>query len=301
MKSVKGLIFGAVVLAAMACSSGDNQNFVSYSDGFKFCEGTTSYGDKILVTNFGTDEFNPLNSDGKGYVLSVEAGEVSTFIPNDGYLSAPKGLYVAGDNLFVADVNKVVIYNLAQNGSEPKVVAFPEEDIFVNDIAAYQDRVLISVTNTGNIYSLPSNDFESISEQSLVKVGCVPGANGIVVSDDKIYVASYNAAREPSEENVIYQATLEGDALEASPLFESMLYGQYDGIALSCDGESLLVSSWVSQTKDSPAIWSISLTSGEVELLEMGFELAGPADITVVNGRLWIPELTSSILYSVEL
>ncbi len=298
MKSVKGLIYGATVLAAMACSGSEAPKIESYSEGLKFCEGTTSYGDKILVTNFGTDEFAPLNSEGRGYVMAIEAGEISTFIPNDGLLSAPKGLYVAGDYLFVADLNKVVIYNLANSEEAATVIQFPEEDIFVNDIVAYNDKVLITVTNTGNVYSLPSEGF---SADSLVKVGNVAGANGITVQGDDIYIASYAVSREPSSENVIYQASLVGDSLEAKPLFENLPYGLYDGIALSCDGKSLLISAWVSQTKDSPAIWAISLESAEVTEVDLGVELLGPADITVVNGRLWIPELTSSKVYGIKL
>ncbi len=302
MKRVKLSMVVAVALSFAACSTPQRESVELYSEGFKFCEGTTSYDGKILVTNFGCEAFEPLNQHDMGYVLSIEGGEVSTFIECDSTLSAHKGLYVVGDYILIADVGKVVSYNLADREQSPQIIPFAEGELFVNDIVAFGDKVLVSVTNSGNIYSL---DIAALSEQEPQTpqlVGNVAGANGLVSYGDKVYIASYNPQRNPSEENVIYVATLQDGALEVTPLVDDMQYGQYDGIAISEDGERLLVSSWVSENKETPAIWSISIPTGQMEEFVIeGVDLTGPADITISDGRVWIPELVDSKLYGIAL
>ncbi len=301
MKLVTYLFSAAFMLSLVACSSSKSHNVEVFSADLKFCEGTTSYGDKILVTNFGSSQLNPLNSEQQGYVMMLGEGGMETFIESDGFLSAPKGMCVVDNYLLIADVNRVVVYNMSDLGSEPQVVQFPDGELFVNDIALYGNMVLVSVTNTGSIYSIDGSDLASAAAQTPAKVGSVPGANGLVVSGEKIYVASYDPADNPSSENIIYVATYGHAGLEVRPLFADMPYGQYDGVALSSDGASLITTTWCSSTKEAAAVWIIDLESGAIEELLPNIEFKGPADITVSGDYLYIPELVDSKLYRVEL
>ena len=38
----------------------------TYDQGLKFCEGTVKYKNALLVSNFGTEKLDPLNTMGKG-------------------------------------------------------------------------------------------------------------------------------------------------------------------------------------------------------------------------------------------
>ena len=82
-------------------------NIESVNDSIAYCESVLADGDRLLVCNFGTDELNPLNTEGKGYVLEWKDGIFRTLIPADGNLSGPKGTLIKDSHLFIADVGKI--------------------------------------------------------------------------------------------------------------------------------------------------------------------------------------------------
>ena len=167
----------------------------------RYCESTLPYRDGVLIANFGTEQLNPLNSEGKGYILYFDGKTTKTVIPADGHLNAPKGMYLDGDDfLFIADVNKVVVYDL-NTPTQPQTLQMPEGDLFVNDMAAADGTLYISVTNTDRIYSVDLNTAES----HLKEWASVPGPNGIVIKDGAMYVASYPADGTTKADNVIYR------------------------------------------------------------------------------------------------
>ena len=146
----------------------------------RFCESTYPYRDGLLVANFGTEALDPLNTQGKGYILYFEAGKVDTLLPPQGYLSAPKGMFIRGERFFVCDVNKVVEFRLDSLSLAPREIVLPAEDLFVNDLAAWGDTLYISVTNTGRIYRMDLSD----PQASPVLWAQVPGANGMTFGQD---------------------------------------------------------------------------------------------------------------------
>lgn len=77
----------------------------------RFCESTYPYDGGILVANFGSGQLDPLNAEGKGYINWYKNGKVSTLIPADGSLSAPKGMLVKDGYLYVCDVNRIVVFH----------------------------------------------------------------------------------------------------------------------------------------------------------------------------------------------
>ena len=249
----------------------------------RFCESTYPYRDGLLVANFGTEALDPLNTQGKGYILYFEADKVDTLLPPQGYLSAPKGMFIRGERFVVCDVNKVVEFRLDSLSLAPREIVLPAEDLFVNDLAAWGDTLYISVTNTGRIYRMDLSD----PQASPVLWAQVPGANGMTFGQDgTLYVASYPADGTTTPDNVVYRiADLSAPAPEK--LFEQA--GQYDGIALSADGKMLYVTSWVPS-----GVFAYDLTAGgELLPLDLG-EFQGAADMTLRDSVLYIPDLPSS-------
>lgn len=207
-------------------------------------------------------------------------------IPADGNLSAPKGMFLRDGRLFVCDVNKVVVYDLNQPGAAPQVVSFPEGELFVNDLAADGNVLYASVTNTGRIFRLDISDPAAVgAPEPWLEI---PGPNGLVIRDGAMYVASYPADGQTTDAHVIYRI-----ADLSNPVAEPFvaLPGQYDGIAFSGDGKSLYVTNW------SPAGLSrIDLATRAVEpvAIELEQPLAGPADMTVADGVVYVPDLPNS-------
>ena len=236
--------------------------------------------------NFGSTQLDPLNSEGRGYIAYLHDGAVETLIPADGNLSAPRGMYLRDGHLFICDVNKVVVYNLQQPDAAPQVVAFPEGEAFVNDLAAAGNWLYVTVTNTGRIFRIDISDPAAAgTPEPWLEI---PGPNGVVIRDGVMYVATYSPDGVATPVHVIYRiADLEQPVAE--PLIS--VPGQYDGIAFSSDGRTLYVTNWT------PAgLTAIDLATLETSPVACPVEpaLAGPADISVADGRIYIPDLPNS-------
>lgn len=286
--------YSMVILVMVAgCQNKKSENAQSVvpviiTDNFRFNESTYPYDEGILVANFGTEQLNPLNEEGKGYIAYRKGGRTDILIPADGSLSAPKGMFVKDGYLFVCDVNKVVVYNLNALAETPQTIRFPEGDLFVNDLAASGNTLYASVTNTGRIYSMDVSNPAAMGEVVPAKWVDIAGPNGLVIDGGTMYVASYPADGKTTAANVVYKIADLGN-----PVPEKFITtpGQYDGIALSADKKTMYVTNWV------PAgVYCIDMETRVMTSLAIGEEVAGPADITVVDGEMYIPDLPNSRL-----
>ena len=132
----------------------------------------------------------------------------------------------------------------------------------------------------------PGSTFK-LDPQALTLYTNVPGANGIVLRDDVMYVASYPPDGVTTDKNVIYEI---GDIRMPHPAPLTDRAGQYDGLALSGDGQRLYFTSWVN---GEVGYWDFQNRS--VQLLDLAdVELSGPARIALRDGVLYIPDLPAS-------
>ena len=157
---------------------------------------------------------------------------------------------------------------------------------------AKNNYVYISVTNSGKIFKLDTTNPNSIDEDSLVEFASVPGANGLTIHNNTMYIASYPADGQTTTENVIYKI----EDID-HPIVEKFIDrpGQYDGLAIY--GNRLYFTNWVNNE-----VGYINLSNKEVHLLDIeGVKLNGPADITILEDKLYIPNLPSSQLVITEL
>ncbi len=261
------------------------------TEGLRYCESVLAYDGGLLIANFGSDELNPLNSEGKGYILYYDGSGMRTFIPADGTLSAPKGMNVTGGWLTVADVNKLVAFSLRDRSAEPVVIPMPEGEVFVNHIVTVDDMLLVSVTNTGNIYALDIDSVTGPDAASLELYTNVPGANGMLFDRGTLYVASYSPEGVPTGQNVIYRI-----ADMANPVAEpvSSRTGQYDGLAMY--GGKLYFTDWTDGF-----VGCMDVATGDIVRVETAAPLAGPAEIDVWDGRLCVPDLAGSAVHLIGL
>lgn len=280
------LSMAAALLLSACATTPPAPEVTIFSDGLRFCESTYPYNGGLLVANFGSTQLDPLNSEGKGYIVFYKEGASEVLIPADGNLSGARGMYVHGSHLFICDVNKIVVYNLAAKEEAPQVIVLPEGEAFVNDLAADGNTLYASVTNTGHIFRLDISDPAHVGTPELWL--SIPGPNGLVIRDGAMYVATYSPDGEAKSDNVIYRI---GDLSnpEAEPFVS--VPGQYDGIAFSGDGKWLYVTNWT------PAgISRIDMQTREITPVALSLEqpLVGPADMTVADGKIYIPDLPNS-------
>lgn len=284
----KILTLSLALLSATAFS----QSVKIENEGIRFCESTYPYNNGILVANFGTEALNPLNTEGKGYILFVKDGKSEVVVPADGNLSAPKGMFLRDGYLYICDVNKVVVYNISKKGTKPVTIQFPEGNLFVNDLVADKNYLYASVTNTDKIFRIDiSNPAAPGKPQEWATVA---GPNGLLMVDGEMYVASYPADGVTKDVNVVYRIK---NLSNPSPEKFIEVSGQYDGIALSKDRKSIYLTNWTPAQISRLNLSDKSLVPLKINLQE---PLIGPADITVANGKIYIPDLPNSRVVIVD-
>lgn len=290
---MKNLLLVSAAAFGLAAACAEAPRPVVMDEGLKFSESTLPYDGGMLVASFGCDELNPLNAEGRGYVMMFKDGRSEVFVPADGSLSAPKGMLVDGDRLFVCDVNRIVVYDLQDRSRAPQVIEMGEGNLFVNDLVAHEGMMYVSVTNSDKVLRMDISSRDSIG--AVQEWLSVPGPNGLAVRDGRMYIASYPASGVTSQDNVLYVVD-DLSAPQARKLTD--VPGQYDGIAFSEDGAKMYFTNWA------PAGVSVmDMATGEVSSLEMALDvpLSGPADISVKDGRLYIPDLPASRVVVVDL
>lgn len=254
-------------------------------DGLRFCESTLPYNNGILVANFGTEELNPLNNEGRGYIMYYKDWKTEIFIRPDGNLSAPKGMLVQSDRLFVCDVNKIVVYNIVDKSAKPVIIRLPEGHLFVNDLVTDGKYLYASVTNSDRIFRIDISGNKGYTPEEWLQV---PGPNGLLINNGSMYVASYPADGNTTGNNVIYKI---GDI--ANPKLEKFvdIAGQYDGIAASTDGDYIYITNWAPASVSKVSLSDRSVTPVNISL---DSPMVGLADISVRNGKIYIPDLPNS-------
>lgn len=290
-------LVGLLSISLSSCKSGQKKSKAEetspatpkmevITEGIRFCESTYPYKGGLLIANFGTDELNPLNGEGKGYILYYKDAKLQTMIPADGHLNAPKGMYEKAGYLFICDVNKIVVYNLNNPERGPQTIRFSENDLFVNDLAAVGETLYASVTNTGKIYTIDISDLTALDKVT-PKAWCdVIGANGIIIDGNTMYVASYPADGNTTPDNVIYRIS---DLSVPQPEKFTTEAGQYDGIALSADKKTLYVTNWVPT-----GVYSIDMATKKQDFVKLNTSVIGAADMSLVDGVLYVPDLPNS-------
>ena len=281
-KKMIGLL---VVLAMVACVREKDV----LTRNLQICNSVCPYQDGLLISNWGTDSINPLNQEGKGYIAFHKEGVTSILIPADGTLSAPKGMAVKDDYLFVADVNKVVVYNLNETSGQPQVIPFPEGNDFVSDVVIVGNVLLASVTNTSSIYALDISNLAHIDVGSLAVYAVVPGATSLCVSDYHLFIGSSTTYGEPTEFNVIYMI----DDL-SNPVAQPITHrvGQYQDLALTPDGESLYFID-----KNSKELGRLEFATGVVDFIAVPMKWQSPSSLVWWNDQFVIADRLMSTIW----
>lgn len=209
--------------------------------------------------------------DGNGFISLIgKDGKIEKLKWIDG-LNAPKGMAIHGRNLFVADINALVVIDL--DTAEVTKRYSLEGKHFLNDIAVSEEGMIyITDTETDTIYRLYKGKFEAWLTNSKLD-----HPNGIYIDNKNIIIGSWG---KPTEG---WKTDIPGHLLLISPEDKSIKdfgtgdpIGNLDGIA-KLNNSTLLVTDWY-QGKLIKAS-----TNGEVKvLLELG---QGSADIYYLRSK----------------
>lgn len=246
----------------------------------------------LYVSEFGS-ELKPTQKDGKGRISKVSLdGKVleTTFLPASGRtLNKPKGIWIAGERLWVTDIDGVWEFDLKTR--KGKKVALPGIQ-FANDPTIIGDTLYVSDNRGDQLYQVVPADFlNTMDDPKVTRVfsGKSINPNGLYPAQDgSLLMVGFKSA---DEARAIYAMAAGTDA---KALSNDM--GRLDGVYQMEDGD-LLVTDWNS---GSLLRWNGKMGS---ETLASGFK--GPADFGVVPDSegltVVVPDLVKSELRIIRL
>ena len=258
--------------------------------GFKFPE-SVAYDPEakvLYVGSFGGTELKPAEKDNNGYISKVSLdGKIleERFLPAPGVtMHKPKGIWVAGNRLWVTDIDGV--WEFDTRTKKGKKLDLPGVQ-FANDPAILGNTLYVSDNRTDMLVTVTPADFLDMNANPSVAVawkdkGINP--NGLYPSrDGALLMVGFKSDK---EKRGIYSMKPGQD-----PKALSKEIGRLDGLYEMKDG-TLLVTDW-----DSGTVFTWSEKSG-VTTIASGFK--GPADLCAFpqDGGLMVvvPDLVKSEL-----
>jgi sugar lactone lactonase YvrE len=178
---------------------------------------------RIIVSNI---VGNPGDADGNGYlsVLSVD-GKTVTRHWTDG-MDAPKGMAISGGKLYVADITKVRVVDLA-SGKLVASIAVPNA-VFLNDMTSDQSgKVYVTDMLADAIYSIDGD-----RPELFVKDAMLASPNGVFADGDRLIVASWGKDIKPDFSTAEPGGLLSVDIASkvVSPLPGAEKFADLDGV-----------------------------------------------------------------------
>jgi sugar lactone lactonase YvrE len=258
--------------------------------GFKFPE-SVAYDPEakvLYVGSFGGTELKPAEKDNNGYISKVSLdGKIleERFLPAPGVtMHKPKGIWVAGNRLWVTDIDGV--WEFDTRTKKGKKLDLPGVQ-FANDPAILGNTLYVSDNRTDMLVTVTPADFLDMNANPSVAVawkdkGINP--NGLYPSrDGALLMVGFKSDK---EKRGIYSMKPGQD-----PKALSKEIGRLDGLYEMNDG-TLLVTDW-----DSGTVFTWSEKAG-MTTIASGFK--GPADLCAFpqDGRLMVvvPDLVKSEL-----
>jgi hypothetical protein len=243
--------------------------------------------------------------DKDGYISLLNAeGQVSEmqFLPQkgDAPLNGPKGMALLGTTLWVADIDRVVGFDLKTKKEVTAIDLSPFKVGFANDLLPYEGRLLCSDTTSGQILCIDPRG----KEPKIVAAATVDGANGLAFDRTRLGHLSLLVAQFPFTPNTLGGvqrmafALGDDDQVTVSEA-EKLAFpgGQWDGLAVAKNG-TVYASDW-----KSGAIWELKPGATEATKIDGADGFKGPADFCLLadEGAILCPDLVKQEVRIIKL
>jgi sugar lactone lactonase YvrE len=229
-----------------------------------------------------------VKKDGNGFISRISATgaiEVRKWLPHaeDPALDGPKGMAIVGTILWVADIDRVVGYDL-DSGRQLSSFDLTDKNVtFANDLVEIDGTLLLTDTAGDQVLQLAGADRGTITGVEIIEKGIFGGANGIAV-DGKgmLYLATYPVGTMPAAGGMVRRFTYGGSMDQRSRL--PFAVGAWDGVAVAGDG-TVYASDWTSA-----GVWKLA-PGGEPE--QIAKDMKGPADLCLLRdgSALLVPQM----------
>ena len=220
-------------------------------------------------------------ADGNGYISTLSLrGEVLEQHWVTG-LDAPKGMAIVGNNLYVADIKKLVVIDIPTKTIIQRYFAIDAK--FLNDVAADKEgNVYVSGFLTNTIYRLSGSSFNIWLQNKQLEA-----PNGLLIEGDQLIIGSWGVMTDGFATEVLgHLKTVDIASKKITSLGDQTPTGNLDGI--ESDGEgNYYVTDWLNGK-----LLHIQATGISSTLLKLD---QGSADQTVLleQGLIIIPMMLS--------
>jgi sugar lactone lactonase YvrE len=235
--------------------------------------------DAYFVSNI---DGNPSNKDNNGYIARLDAANPgsATVLAQGGQngvtLHAPKGMAIAGDTLWVADIDALRGFDKNSGAAVATIDLAPMGATFLNDVAIAPDGT-IYVTDTGIAFSASGE----LSHPGKDRIFAIKGGTPSVALESDSLLTRPNGIAWDGANNRFVLAGFGGPDITAWVPGATTVTkvatgpGSYDGLEALADGR-LLVTSWADS--------SLNVVSGGT-VTRLAGSLEAPADIGVDSKR----------------
>lgn len=204
--------------------------------------------DKILYVSSIDGKSNEKDLKGSISKISLDGKQIDNWAIN---LSAPKGMGIHKENLYVADLDEVVVIDI-KSGKPVQRIPIAAA-IFLNDLAIDQAGVIyVSDSRTGKIHRIQDGAVTTYLENQI-------GVNGLLTSDDNLYFAAKGTLWKADKNKTLTKIT---DGMDEST----------DGI-IQTNKNDFLVSCW------NGIIYQVKSDGSKHTLLDTRSQKSNTADI----------------------
>lgn len=199
----------------------------------------------------------PLEKNGQGYISKVSlSGEIINKKWATG-INAPKGMGTYHDELYVSDIDRILIIDLA-TGKTKKEIAVPEGQ-FLNDVAVSgSGKVYISDMKTNTIYTL-----ENDVAKKLIVDERLNYVNGLYCDGETLFAGTGNG---------VFKLNASGEILEH---YIKETGGGIDGLEMVSEGQ-FLKSDWAGKvhlvSTDNEPLLLLNFESDSYNAADIGFD-----------------------------
>ncbi|MCB9032987.1 MAG: hypothetical protein H6553_04175 [Chitinophagales bacterium] len=286
---MKKMILTALSIVTMLTSiSAKQNNETSVYEGFQHPESVIAYKKHLFVSNTG-QELEPLAKDGDGYITLLSRKDNTVieekFISG---LNSPKGMFVKRGVLYVADIDKVVGFDIKTKEKVFEENLAQEGASYLNDVTKAPFGMYVSATLNDGFYKI--NNKGKVKEIQL-KNDQLTGVNGISRRPlGKVFVANFGD--DDQQGNV-------GKFGVVRKKYKTLKNGGInDGIVTK---GKIYYTDWVTKTEDDGEIISMRRNGKKVRKNNIATNISGPSDIYVDKRQrvLWVPAMNENKIVAV--
>lgn len=250
-------------------------------EGFATPESVVLTDTAAYVSNIGA-QLDPFTKDSDGFISQLALDGTVTDLRAIEGLDSPKGLADLNGTLYVADIDRILGFDLTTMAQVFSAQIPGDAPTLLNAIEPMGDTLLVSDTLRSTLYGLDpaTGTFTELATG-------IHGANGITWNAETA-TATIAAIGADFSGGSVYQWS-EATGVH---LIENAPFGVLDGIA-TLDASTVLVSDWLDFNPVPGAFYKVNTATGETSTVDLGTTVRAPADFAydAANGKIWVPQM----------